>query len=66
MGKKENIQDAENLLSMIDKRSTLIDDYSTEELNRILPHINFNALKNSSSDSVIKFKDVLKKIIDGK
>ena len=26
----------------------------------------FNALKNSSSDSVIKFKDVLKKIIDGK
>ena len=26
----------------------------------------FNALKNSSSDSVIKFKDVLEKIIDGK
>ena len=26
----------------------------------------FNALKNSSSDSVIKFKIVLKKIIDGK
>ena len=26
----------------------------------------FNALKNSSSDSVIKFKDVLKKIIHGK
>ena len=26
----------------------------------------FNALKNSSSDSVIKFKDVLNKIIDGK
>ena len=26
----------------------------------------FNALKNSSSDSVIKFKDVLKKIIDEK
>ena len=26
----------------------------------------FNALKNSSSDSVIKFKDVLKKIIDDK
>ncbi len=26
----------------------------------------FNALKNSSSDSVIKFKDVLKKIVDGK
>ena len=26
----------------------------------------FNALKNSSSDSVIKFKTVLKKIIDGK
>ncbi len=26
----------------------------------------FNALKNSSSDSVIKFKKVLKKIIDGK
>ena len=25
----------------------------------------FNALKNSNSDSVIKFKDVLKKIIDG-
>ena len=26
----------------------------------------FNALKNSEPDSVIKFKDVLKKIIDGK
>ena len=26
----------------------------------------FNALKSSSSDSVIKFKDVLKRIIDGK
>ena len=26
----------------------------------------FNALKNSDSDSVIKFKEVLKKIIDGK
>ena len=26
----------------------------------------FNALKSSSSDSVIKFKEVLKKIINGK
>ena len=26
----------------------------------------FNALKNSNTDSVIKFKEVLKKIIDGK
>ena len=26
----------------------------------------FNALKNSSSDSVIKFKDVLKRIINGR
>ena len=26
----------------------------------------FNALKNSNSDSVLKFKEVLKKIIDGK
>ena len=26
----------------------------------------FNALKSSSADSVIKFKGVLKKIIDGK
>ncbi len=26
----------------------------------------FNALKNSSADSVVKFKEVLKKIIDGK
>ena len=26
----------------------------------------FNALKNSNSDSVIKFKNVLKKIIDGR
>ena len=26
----------------------------------------FNALKNSNSDSVVKFKEVLKKIIDGK
>ena len=34
--------------------------YSTQK--RIL----FNALKTSNSDSVIKFKNVLKKIIDGK
>ena len=34
--------------------------YNTQK-NRI-----FNALKNSSSDSVIKFKEVLKKIINGK
>ena len=26
----------------------------------------FNALKSSNADSVIKFKEVLKKIIDGK
>ena len=26
----------------------------------------FNALKNSNADSVIRFKEVLKKIIDGK
>ena len=26
----------------------------------------FNALKNSNADSVIKFKEVLKRIIDGK
>jgi hypothetical protein len=26
----------------------------------------FNALKSSSADSVIKFKDVLKKIVNGK
>ena len=26
----------------------------------------FNALKNSNSDSVIKFKDVLKKIVNGR
>ena len=26
----------------------------------------FNALKNSNADSVIKFKEVLKKIVDGK
>jgi hypothetical protein len=26
----------------------------------------FNALKNSNSESVIRFKEVLKKIIDGK
>ena len=26
----------------------------------------FNALKNSNADSVIKFKEVLKKIINGK
>jgi len=26
----------------------------------------FNALKNSNADSVIKFKEVLKKIIDGR
>ena len=37
-----------------------------EEVYNIQKKRIFNALKNSNSDSVIKFKDVLKKIIDGK
>ena len=40
---------------------TFFDQVYSSQKKRI-----FNALKNSSSDSVIKFKGVLKKIIDGK
>ena len=58
--KDENDTRKKNLY--LDKEGRVFFDtvYSTQK-KRI-----FNALKNSSSDSVIKFKDVLKKIIDGK
>ena len=58
--KYENDTRKKNLY--LDKEGRLFFDtvYNTQK-KRI-----FNALKNSSSDSVIKFKDVLKKIIDGK
>ena len=45
----------------LDKEGKVFDAVYNTQKKRI-----FNALKNSSSDSVIKFKDVLKKIIDGK
>ena len=58
--KDENDNRKKNLY--LDKEGRVFFDtvYNTQK-KRI-----FNALKNSSSDSVIKFKDVLKKIIDGK
>ncbi len=54
------IQEKKNLF--LEKEGKIFFDavYSTQK-KRI-----FNALKNSNSDSVIKFKDVLKKIINGK
>ena len=46
----------------LDKEGKIFfDSVYTKQRKRI-----FNALKNSSSDSVIKFKEVLKRIIDGK
>ena len=58
--KDENDTRKKNLF--LDKEGKIFFDmvYSSQK-TRI-----FNALKNSSSDSVIKFKNVLKKIIDGK
>ena len=58
--KDENDTRKKNLF--LDKEGTIFFEtvYNTQK-KRI-----FNALKNSSADSVIKFKEVLKKIIDGK
>ena len=51
-----------SITSFFDKEGKIFFDtvYNTQK-KRI-----FNALKNSNSDSVIKFKEVLKKIINGK
>ena len=58
--KDENDTRKKNLF--LDKEGTIFFEtvYNTQK-KRI-----FNALKNSNSDSVIKFKDVLKKIINGR
>ena len=45
----------------LDKRKNFFRNCFNSQKKRI-----FNALKNSSSDSVIKFKEVLKRIINGK
>ena len=58
--KNENDTRKKNLF--LDKEGKILFDsaYSVQK-KRI-----FNALKNSNADSVIKFKEVLKRIIDGK
>ena len=55
-------------MKMIQKKNLYLDKEGKiffEELYNAQKKRIFNALKSSSSDSVIKFKNVLKKIIDG-
>ena len=54
------IQEKKNLF--LDKEGKIFFDIVYNSQKRRI----FNALKSSGSDSVIKFKDVLKKIINGK
>ena len=58
MIKKGEIDSRERRIFLNEKGKRLFDEIFFEQKKRI-----YNALKNSDSDSVIKFKDVLKKII---
>ena len=49
----------QRLIFLNEKGKKLFEEIFLEQKKRI-----YNALKNSDSDSVIKFKNVLKKIID--
>ena len=59
--RKGEIDSRQRHVFLNEKGKKLFDEIFFEQKKRI-----FNALKNSNSDSVIKFKEVLKKIIDGK
>ena len=58
---KDNNDSRRKLLYLDQAGKKFYDEIFKTQKKRI-----FNALKNSDSDSVIKFKEVLKKIIDGK
>ena len=58
---KDNNDSRRKLLYLDQAGKKFYDEIFKTQKKRI-----FNALKNSDSDSVIKFKEVLKKIINGK
>ena len=57
--KKGEVDSRQKLIFLNEKGKKLFEEIFLEQKKRI-----YNALKNSDSDSVIKFKNVLKKIID--
>tara|TARA_B100000029_G_C17334461_1_gene872927 strand:- start:213 stop:650 length:438 start_codon:yes stop_codon:yes gene_type:complete len=57
--KKGEIDSRQRQIFLNEKGKKLFDEIFIEQKKRI-----YNALKNSDSDSVIKFKDILKKIIN--
>ena len=57
--KKGEIDSRQRQIFLNEKGKKLFEEIFTEQKRRI-----YNALKNSDSDSVIKFKNVLKKIIN--
>ena len=57
--KKGEVDSRQRQIYLNEKGKKLFDEIFFEQKKRI-----YNALKNSDSDSVIKFKNVLKKIID--
>ena len=57
--KKGDIDSRQRQIFLNEKGKKLFDEIFIEQKKRI-----YNALKNSDSDSVIKFRDILKKIIN--
>ena len=57
--KKGEVDSRQRLIFLNEKGKKLFEEIFFEQKKRI-----YNALKNSDSDSVNKFKNVLKKIID--
>ena len=57
--KKGEVDSRQRLIFLNEKGKKLFEEIFTEQKKRI-----YNALKNSDSDSVIKFKNILKKIIN--
>ena len=58
--KKGEVDSRQRQIFLNEKGKKLFEEIFFEQKKRI-----YNALKNSDSDSVIKFKNVLKKIING-
>jgi len=57
--KKGEVDSRQRLIFLDERGKKLFEEIFLEQKKRI-----YNALKNSDSDSVIKFKNVLKKIIN--